>query len=372
VNTASEEETLGLVAQPSKEPLMCNAASFGGRDPAVSMKKSCWCKQKPSVAPGRAGVAIVMLTRRPQNYDEWLRYHLGYMKVDHVFVQVEESPELDDDAPIWKSLPAEYRQRITLWRDAGASQSDKENRPADDYDTLQARQLRAMTHAKEEARSMGIEWLIHIDDDELLYTPTQRPVGEILAALQPAFQQIYIPNDEAVYDSAKVQNCFAETTTINTNRYKFVSYANGKAAVRVGHGGDVYPAGPHQWRLASTGQEPTSLHMEQEPFGTPLMVVHFESCPFIRWEDKYYHLGNTSPQKRDRIPFKFYRESIRRMQECKSAPSNDGMRNSLLRDCSEEAKMALWSSWKTKADKDYKPEDLMPIHIPWDAIRAFK
>merc|ERR1712232_776386 len=152
-----------------------------------------------------------------------------------------------------------------------------------------------------------------------------RPAGEILAAMSASFSQVYIPNVEAVYKSSSVQHCFAETSTMNRNRYKFTSYANGKAAVRTldqdeerGNDGDgVHPAGPHQWRTRDN-VEPRSIHLEDEPFGPPLMVVHFESCPLLRWEDKYWELGNTSPEKVRKIPFKFYRDSITMMERCKA------------------------------------------------------
>merc|ERR1711879_794716 len=112
------------------------------------------------------------------------------------------------------------------------------------------------------------------------------------------------------------------------------------------------------------GVEPPSLNLDREPFGPPVMVVHFESCPFQRWEDKYWELGNTSPGKIKAIPFAFYRESIERMQKCKSSESSplpsDG--------CTEEALKQLWKSWKTRDNSDLKPADLMPIQIDWSKI----
>ena len=77
---------------------------------------------------------------------------------------------------------------------------------------------------------------------------------------------------------------------------------------------EAYPAGPHQWRNAKN-QELPSVHLDQaccvfvgfvtldvrrsradqvpgfvllqEPFGPALMVIHYESCPFSRWQDIY-------------------------------------------------------------------------------------
>merc|ERR1719169_75169 len=95
-----------------------------------------------------------------------------------------------------------------------------------------------MSRARKIAQETGIDWLVHIDDDELLYVPTHRKVGEILAALPALYRQAYVPNVEAVYKDANVKNCFAESPEVNTNPYAFVSYANGKSAVRVGSAND--------------------------------------------------------------------------------------------------------------------------------------
>ena len=148
-----------------------------------------------------------------------------------------------------------------------------------------------------------------------------------------------------------------ESEQVNVNRYTFQSYANGKSAVRVAAkeawwrgcfiyrgvrlstSSQVRPAGPHLWR-DGLNQDLQSVHMDQvclfvclfgwlvgwlvgclvglfasktkevvvvfqgdkgsqrdelkEPFGPPIMVVHYESCPFSRWQD-------TKMVKRDHI-----------------------------------------------------------------------
>jgi len=46
------------------------------------------------------------------------------------------------------------------------------------------------------------------------------------------------------------------------------------------------------------------------PFN-PLLLVHFESCPFERWERKFYKLAKLTDAELEKIPFPFYRDSIR-------------------------------------------------------------
>jgi len=339
-------------SQPS---VTCEVANFRGEDPAVGFTKECWCEDRQASTPPPARVAIVLLSRHPPSLHRWLSYHVHYMGVEHVFMLIEDTPEF---SRMWESLPVALQSHVTVWR-GSAPPTDRDQRPADDYETLQARQLKTMAAAKVAAANMGISWLIHIDDDELLYAPVQRSVGSILASMPASFDQAFIPNVEAVYPSTEIKSCFVETRQINVNPVTFVSYANGKAAVRVSNL-DAIPAGPHMWK-ASSNEDIPSIHMTREPFGSPLMVVHFESCPFARWEDKYWELGNTSPQKIRHIPFRFYKESIRRMQRCRGKDQNAS-------DCSQAALRRLWARWKTSANPAIRPGDLMPLHIPWEKI----
>jgi len=295
------------------------------------------------------------------------------MGVERVFVEVEDSPKLNATL---SALPLDYQKRVTLWYTASGNYSerateakhDRQHRPTDDYETLQSRQLTAMARAKDEALAAGIQWLIHIDDDELLYSPMKRSLSDVLGSIPDDVEQAYIPNVEAVYPSADIKSCFTETAEVNMNRYEFVSYANGKSAVRLDgpSGADLVPAGPHLWR-ESYGNEPPSLHLDEEPFGTPLFVVHFESCPFSRWKDKYWELGNTDQEKIDRIPFQFYRESIERMQHCARTGISHPEKASSA-ECSDQELKDLWSSWKTEANRRIAHKDLMPIQIPWQRI----
>mmetsp|Transcript_40451 Transcript_40451/g.72452 ORF Transcript_40451/g.72452 Transcript_40451/m.72452 type:complete len:419 (+) Transcript_40451:44-1300(+) len=345
------------------EPVVsCNISMFG-EDPAYNRLKECWCGAQAQEQAQR--VAIVMLSRHPPELTTWLRYHLHDAGADHIFITAEDSPQMSS---IVRQLPAEDQAKVTLWGAPGPSLlgvSSEDSRPVDDYTTLQARQTAAMARARDACKEMGIDWLVHIDDDELLYSPQKRKVGDLLGAVSANFEQAYLPNFEAVYDSAEVKNCFAETDKVNMNRYTFQSYANGKSAVRVS-ASEARPAGPHQWRDAQN-RELSSVHLDQEPFGPAIMVLHYESCPFSRWQDKFWELGNTSPDKISQIPFMFYRESISRMQACRSGSQNHPQTLSLL-GCDQGSLVQLWSQWKTTANPSLKEEDLMPIHIPWKTI----
>jgi len=350
----------------------CSSSSFPGDDPAPGTSKRCWCAGKQATQP-EVKVGVVLLSRRPADLGTWLQYHIQYMGVEHVFMQVEDSPEFN---ATWASLSPSLHEHVTVWYAAEDGFGD-DHRPFNDYESLQQRQEDAMMRAKELSQQMGLLWLFHIDDDELLYTPLHRRIGDILAAIPSSDDQVYVPNVEAVYESPDVKHCFEETTSVNMNAYKFASYANGKAAVRVTTA-DTVAAGPHQWR-DSLGQELPSFHLDSLPFGPPLILVHYESCPFGRWEEKFWELGNTIPARIEAIPFPFYRESIKRMQHCRGlghgiAALLEGKihrKEAQLPDeaqCSVESLRELWSSYKSKANHALAKEDLMTLSIPWQTI----
>eukprot|EP00747_Dinoflagellata_sp_TGD_P181470 gnl/TRDRNA2_/TRDRNA2_35325_c0_seq1.p1 gnl/TRDRNA2_/TRDRNA2_35325_c0~~gnl/TRDRNA2_/TRDRNA2_35325_c0_seq1.p1 ORF type:complete len:545 (+),score=119.45 gnl/TRDRNA2_/TRDRNA2_35325_c0_seq1:227-1636(+) len=350
--------------KPAMSSLACDAKNFEDGDPAYELPKECWCEvaRKPEPKTGNK-VAIVLDSRRPPDLKTWLQYHMVYMGVDHVFMQVEDTPDFNIS-----SIAPALQKRITIWKAEAVKAGDK--RPADDYTTLQARQMKVMQRAKDECTKMGIDWLFHIDDDELIYTPLHRKIGDVMANLPQEFDQAFIPNVEALFKSADVKGCFTETTDVNVNPFAYVSYANGKSAVRVANP-DAIPAGPHQWK-ADWGGELPSVHMDKEAFGPPLFLIHYESCPFSRWEDKYIELGNTSPDKVAKIPFQFYRESITRMMQCTGKKNMKGVDANMAASwkCSQAGLKNLWTSWKTKANKHISPEDVMPIQIPWKKVMA--
>lgn len=291
-------------------------------------------------------VAIVTLTRNPPDLLTWLKYHLVHVGVKHIFIKSEASlPQLSDaDA----SLGGRLRSRVTI------HEGTVLGRPKDDYTTLQHRQLDFINFTQEACREKGIDWLIHIDDDELLYSAQGRLLPEMLAAVPPEYGQVVFKNKEALYDSAKVVNCFRETTRINLNSHAFTSYANGKPGLRVDVE-DAHISGPHRWSIGNGSKTFT--------FDTShVMLIHYESCPFSKWKDKMWHLSNTSPEALEKIVFSFYRESIKMVQECHMT---DG-RMEVKTACSDKKLERFWAEHKTAAGRS--DVDISPIRIPWDDI----
>lgn len=164
------------------------------------------------------------------------------------------------------------------------------------YETLQQRQVAFVNSCFQKAHELNIEWIFHIDSDELLE-------GSLLFfdTLQSDIQTLKFQNVEAVFDE-KNTTCFSATTFLHCNKgAQCRAYANGKAAGRVVPG--VQLAGPHDFSYNGLIDGPHKKDIEFET----LHILHYESCSFGSWAEKFKHL---SSQNKSDIPFSYYSESI--------------------------------------------------------------
>lgn len=358
-----------LVTQPGEVSgnFVCGMQSFHDRDPSFNTRKECWCRAPQVAEPPRAKVAVVSVSKDPVDLALWMRYHFNYVGIEHLYLQMEETTWLPKYV---ESLPADLRKRVTYWVGAPAT-ADKQARPQHDYVTLQGRQMEAMQKAKLMAQDAKYDWLLHIDDDELIYVPEHQSLGDVFRNVPQQFSQVVVPNVEAVYKGDDVQHCFNQTLEANTNVHSYASYFNGKPAVRLSDP-NTYPLGPHRWQNYQ-GSQPLTFELDQQqPFGPRAMVVHYESCPFNRWEHKFWRLSNTTPDKIKEIPFPFYRDSIQRMQKCQSFFSKEGFAPDSKEpaECQRDGMRYLWAKYKTRANPGIRPWDVLPISIPWEKIQA--
>merc|ERR1719393_76883 len=117
--------TRWVVNDKAAKRLTCNAQSFNGLDPAEAQTKECWCQLAPAPGtppPANPSDAIVLLSRRAPDLKTWLQYHVEYMGVKHVFMDVEDSPDFDKD---WQALPEALRSHVTVWKQPASTSGDK-------------------------------------------------------------------------------------------------------------------------------------------------------------------------------------------------------------------------------------------------------
>ncbi len=226
-------------------------------------------------------VAIVALMRKPIDLPIWLKHHreLGVKKF---YIRFEDTPGWEEFLKAQKDI------------DYILTESDKSG---NNYETLQTRQVAFTRDSMKKAKKAGIQWIIAIDADELLH-------GSLtcLDKLPKTKKCIKMENAEAQFSETD-ENCFATKKFLRCSRgAPCRSYANGKGGCRVEEGCDQ--AGPHdfQYQGQMGGDATAQLAFED------LCVLHFDSCTFGSWAEKFKHLGNKPTGS---IPFPHYVESIK-------------------------------------------------------------
>jgi len=170
-----------------------------------------------------------------------------------------------------------------------------------------ARQPLNMAIALDLAQKDKMDWLLHIDADELFYCPAFSNVNEHFAQLSE--KNIYIAtycNHEAIPESSDIVDHIREVTlfkknflalnpaqiekitnVLQNNKRYFYFYGNGKSATRVVKG--IQPFGPHNFLFSKKKLEP--LHPFTQ-FSTDPCILHYPCCGFASFWDKYKVLGN--------------------------------------------------------------------------------
>jgi hypothetical protein len=222
-------------------------------------------------------VGVIALMYKPKNVEAWLDLNRSF-GISHFYIRLEDTPELID---YLKSQPD-----ITLM----VASSDKDK---NQYLTLQTRQIETVNKVLNMCKQDNIDWLIHIDCDEIL----SGDINEI-TSLPESVGTFWMQNIEAVYDGipGASDSCFKAKyyKDCGDSGSNCVSYVNGKGGGRIRS--DVSCNGPH--RFKSKGDE-VKLN---------IVVKHYESCDFDQYLKKYSRLKKGV--NLETIPFPYYRESI--------------------------------------------------------------
>ncbi|CAA0812789.1 Glycosyltransferase-like KOBITO 1 [Striga hermonthica] len=132
---------------------------------------------------------------------------------------------------------------------------------------LFVRQTLNMESAIVMARNAGMDWIIHIDTDELMHPAGTREysVRKLLSAVPRDVDTVIFPNYESAVEREDVKEPFTEVTMFKKNLnhlpgesylanskeayhgnpYYFLTYGNGKSAARVQD--YLRPSGAHRW-----------------------------------------------------------------------------------------------------------------------------
>jgi hypothetical protein len=278
---------------------------------------------------GAAGIVATIRTPGRAMLADWLAYHRA-VGVVHFLLYFDDPNDTDREVAEGgkdvtvvvrdETLVAAHRA-LPQWASVGAA-----SLATDGTNRLIARQILNVAHALERAPALGLDWLLHIDHDELFLVPGDDARAHFAALSARGVEHAVYLNHEAVPETVEVDDVFREVTLFKRNPdvlaadgdrraadaagRRFVAYARGKAAIRVGSGA-----------LARTA------HAFARPDGAPLAtvalaepcVLHYPSCGFARWRAKYEQLGDFGDTwlsgQPIRLPFHLASRDLRRAPE---------------------------------------------------------
>ena len=240
-------------------------------------------------------IAIVSMVTKQPDFEYWLYYHLNVLKLDHLFLRVEDSPE-------YKELFEKYPNKISATFHNKEDIDMKHN-----YLTIMDRQKENVNSGINKASQLGIDFIFHTDADELIYVNGTKEskaynLRKYLLQVPQEYSCIHFKNFEAVFPNNK-DKCFNTSKFIDCKKGQCLSYANGKSCGRVSQ--NLRFHGPHYF----TGK---NYNMEDNN----IAVLHFDSCTYKQWETKFDLLKDTNEEKNEKNTISFYKNSIKKLQKC--------------------------------------------------------
>ena len=235
---------------------------------------------------GFAMIAIVATVRAPEpDLRLWVAYHRN-VGVDRLHLYFDDPA--DPALPAISVLPGVVAIACTAdhWRAAGLHPEAG----------IEARQTYNANLALERVREESCEWLLHIDSDELLFTPCGDLAGW-LAGREAACEAVGFPVLEAVPPSKMRRHVFQSCTSFKrTPRAPSLDWARRagcRQALRYGYFRG-HTAGKAATRLKSTVDH-IGIHAPARSNGAPVLiesagdafVLHYDGCTFESWREKW-------------------------------------------------------------------------------------
>jgi hypothetical protein len=256
-------------------------------------------------------VAIVSTVREPgASFISWLRYHraIGF---EHIFLFLD-----DPHDPCQEIARAFPQVSVILNNDAlrarYASLSSYPRLARQSGAFHYARQILNMELGARLAHAEGFRWLMHIDDDEMVFTPQMAIAPLFERYTQGRVDQIAFLNQEALPTTWEVADRFREVTHFKLNPWQvpshlqaevmqfwtakrggyFAGYVNGKSAVRLLPG--LTAKGVHRF-YGPAGEIPT------EP-ATDAYLLHYAHCGYANFRRKFAMWGRFPDSLADGSP----------------------------------------------------------------------
>lgn len=236
--------------------------------------------------------------------ESFLAYHLG-IGFDHVFLFFDDPKDPSIAIADGFDRVSTRRYDESLQAEWQAHPRYAEMEPFLDYE-VKSRQTLNGEIALARAREMGLDWLLHIDADELFFTPTESVEAHFDWLQRSEFDVAIYPNHEGIPERADAADYFREVTLFKRNavtmpggqftpeqravingmaRFRdqfFLFYGNGKSAGRVARDG-MSADGVHRFVVRDGHYK-----WAQSP---KHFILHYPCCGFRHFWNKYTFRG---------------------------------------------------------------------------------
>ncbi len=266
----------------------------------------------PKYSGIKTKLGIISMMKNPQKLSAWINYHLNECYIDYIILRLENTPEKSYQQFINHSKVYLELDNTIIFKN--------------DYLKQMERQINFVNSSLPRGRDQGIEYLLFIDDDELLYVP--QGINNLYSFLNKnnQFDNFKISNIEALY--TKYEDNLFKTPYFNVYPPDYTAYVNGKSIGNLKHS-NICSNGPHKFSGTKINI-PSSL----------AVILHYESASYQHWCQKFnnYALNNSLNVSNKSIPFPFYNESI----------------EAFLNTASQKEKKKIWSKYKMVKYRDPK------------------
>ncbi len=237
-------------------------------------------------------VCVVSTIKNPHQLETWIQYHLN-LGVDYIYLFFDTKNIPNDSINICNKFKTNVIPFICNPQFINIQKNILLNNPitsslASSFfksynNEVMSRQIINVLYANILMIKNNIDWLIHIDADELLYSKSNKNIKESLNVMtNKGYNYLKFVNYELTPEHENYENCFLEGNFFKKpNGYKFIAYANGKSGINIKNLGLICPNGVHEFKTK-----------EKQYTCDDIILLHFVSCNFNEFLLKYKTLGN--------------------------------------------------------------------------------
>lgn len=228
--------------------------------------------------------AICCMSMQPEHFEFWIFHHLEIVGFDYILLRIENTI---------LEIPEPYKSRVFICESVSIQDGHIDSIPRQ-----QERQMNFVNGCLQEICFLyNIQYLLHIDDDELIVLRNDfKRISQLLSKYVP-FTNLRFQNYEAVLrGTPRNTKYFFQTTWFkNGSLEECRSYRNGKSLTNVKK--QTRSNGSHTF----TGEW---IKVSEED----AIILHYDSISFEKWKKKFLHLKTMT--KIPKSIFPFYQDSI--------------------------------------------------------------